>query len=320
MRFATAQTASAALQRTALGRRERWHRAKRMRLLYVALLPGVALLFVFNYLPIYGIIAAFKDYRFTLGFLGSEWNDFHHFKILFGHPFFWRIFRNTVIISVLRIAFGFPAPIILALLINELANQKFKRVVQSVSYLPYFFSWVVLAGILVEILSPQRGIVGYLFGLVDQPAPLLLTDPGLFRPMLVATGIWQEVGWGSVIYLAAMAAIDPELYETGRIDGANRLQQAVHITLPSLLPVVTILFILKLGTVLNAGFDQIFNLYSPLVYEVADIIDTYVYRQGIIERQYGFTTAVGLFKNVIGVALIVGSNSVIKRYSEYGLW
>ena len=191
-----------------------------------------------------------------------------------------RILRNTIIISLLHIGFGFPAPILLALLINEIVNNRFKRVVQSISYLPHFMSWVILAGIIVEILSPQRGIVAHVATLLGLEPRNVLTDRSLFRPMLVATGIWKEVGWGTVIYLAALSSINPELYESAAVDGAGRIPVALRITVPSLIPVMTILVILRLGELLNAGFDQIFNLYNPLVYEVADIIDTYVYRVG----------------------------------------
>ncbi len=291
-----------------------------MRLLYALMLPGILQLFVFRYVPIYGLLIAFKDFRYDLGIIGSPWNHLEHFKRLFVNPYVWRVLKNTVVISVLRILFGFPAPIIFAILLNELKSPLFKRTVQSVSYLPYFLSWVVLAGIFVEMLSPQRGIVGFIWTLFGKTPPLLLTKSSAFRPILIGTGVWKGVGWGSIIYLAAMTAIDPALYDAARIDGANRFQEAVHVTLPSLVPIMTILFILGLGSILNAGFDQVFNLYNPLVYDVADIIDTFVFRAGIMEQRYGFTTAVGLLKNIVGVTLIVSSNFVIRRFSEYGLW
>ena len=293
---------------------------KKYRLLYLAMLPGILLLFAFHYIPIYGIIIAFKDYKYNLGFWGSPWNNFLHFKMLFTNPYFLRIFKNTVLISTYRIIFGFPAPILFALLLNEIRQINFKKIVQTISYLPHFISWVVLASIIVEILSPQRGIVGYIYRLLGKEPVIFLTDKTAFVPILIITGIWQSIGWGSIIYLASIAAINPELYEAATIDGAGRFQQALYITIPSIVPVITIMFILSLGGIMNAGFDQIFNLYNPLVYKVADIIDTYVYRIGILERQYGFTTAVGLFKNAIGIFLILGSNLIIRRYSEYGIW
>lgn len=301
-------------------RSEKWRRARKMKLLYVSLLPAVILTFIFRYVPMYGILIAFKRFSPALGIWQSPWNNFYHFEVVFESFYFWRILRNTLIISFYRIIFGFPAPIILALLINEFSDSWFKKTFQTISYLPHFISWVVLAGILVEVLSPQRGIVAYIYAQFGEPAPLFLTDKRLFRPLLIVTGIWQGIGWGSIIYLAAISGIDPSLYEVAQIDGAGRFRMAIHITVPSLVPVMTILFILRLGRILNAGFDQIFNLYNPLVYEVADIIDTYVYRAGILNRRYGFTTAVGLFKNVVGITLIMFTNFIIKRYSEYGIW
>ena len=301
-------------------RRERWSRVRRMRLLYLSLLPALLLLLVFNYVPIYGIVIAFKNFQSSRGILGSPWNNFENFEVLFGSFQFQRVMRNTVIISVQRIVFGFPAPILLALIINEFANSWWKKGIQSITCLPHFISWVVMAGILVEILSPQRGIIGYLYTVLGRDAPLLLTNRSIFRPILIATDVWKEVGWGSVIYLAAISSIDPTMYDVARIDGAGRVRQATAITLPSLLPVITILFILRLSGILNAGFDQIFNLYNALVYEVADIIDTYMYRVGILSQEFEFATAAGLFKNVVGVALIVLVNAVIRRFSDHGIW
>ena len=301
-------------------RRERWSRVRRMRLLYLSMLPALLLLLVFNYLPMYGIVIAFKNFQASRGILGSPWNNFENFEFLFGSFQFQRVMRNTVIISLQRIVFGFPAPILLALIINEFANSWWKKGIQSITYLPHFISWVVMAGILVEILSPQRGIIGYLYTVFGRDAPLLLTNQNVFRPILIATDVWKEVGWGSVIYLAAISSIDPTMYDVARIDGAGRVRQATAITLPSLLPVITILFILRLSYILDAGFEQIFNLYNPLVYEVADIIDTYVYRVGILSQEFEFATAAGLFKNVVGVALIVLVNAVIRRFSEHGIW
>ena len=303
-----------------LVRQERWKLAKRMRVFYFLYLIPAVLLLIFHYIPIYGLVIAFKDFYSNLGIIRSPWNNFEHFRRLLESIFFWRVFRNTVIISVLRIAFGFPAPIVFAILINEIPGIKFKRVVQSISYLPHFFSWVVLSGIIIEVFSPDRGMVGYLFYLLGKPAPMLLAQKGYFRSILVMTGIWKSIGWGTIVYLATISAINPELYEAAGVDGASRFQVATKITLPSLIPVMTILFILRLGGILNAGFDQILNLYNPLVYEVADIIDTFVYRVGLMQGKFGFGAAVGLFKNVIGVTLLLGANRIIRKFSEYALW
>ena len=295
-------------------------RAKRMYLNYIMLIPPVVGLIIFHYAPIYGVLIAFKDFNFRLGILRSPWNDFEHFKIIFMDPFFVRVLRNTIIISVYRIIFGFPAPIILALLLNEIRLTTYKKVLQTVSYLPHFVSWVVLSGILMEVLSPQRGPVAAIFNLVGLEPIHWLSHAPTFRGLLVVTGIWQGIGWGAIVYLAALSSIDPALYETAAIDGANRFQQAVHITVPSLIPIITILFILSLGGILNAGFEQIFNLYNALVYEVADVIDTYIYRSGIQGTRWGFSAAMGLFKNLVGLVLIVAANAFIKRFSEYGIW
>jgi putative aldouronate transport system permease protein len=305
--------------RTAL-RLQTISRMRRMQPFYVLLLPSFVLLIIFKYIPIYGVLIAFKDFNVSKGILGSPWNNFRHYVWLFTDPFFFRVLFNTVWLSILRLIFEFPAPILLALLLNEIRGTVYKRVVQTVSYLPHFISWVILASIIREVMSPQRGIVGFIYTLLGQQPVNLLINPATFRGILVTTSIWQSVGWGTIIFLAALSSVDPGLYESASIDGANRWQKMVHITLPSLMPAITILFILQLGSILNASFDQIFNLYNPLVYPVADVFDTYMYRIGIEGGRYDYTTAVGLFKNVVGVLVLLLSNVVVKRYSEYGIW
>lgn len=305
-------------------RAERWQRVRQMRTLYLLFLLPLAIFVVFHYLPMYGNIIAFKDFRLGRGFWGSRWVGLQHYEDFFRNPYAWRIIRNTVVISGLKLLYGFPVPILLALLINELTSQSFKKTVQTVSYLPHFMSWVILATILHEILSPQSGPLAQIAIWMGRPPPEVLTTGSLFRPMLIVTEIWKEMGWQSVIYLAALASIDPELYESATVDGANRVQRAVHITLPSLLPVITILAILRIGNLLNAGFDQIFNLYNPLVREVADIIDTFVYRRGLGgeggRHQYDFAAAVGLFKSVMAVLLILGAHKIARRLTGQGVW
>lgn len=305
-------------------RAERWQRAKQMRTLYLLFLLPLVIFVVFHYLPMYGNIIAFKDFRLGRGFWGSRWVGLQHFEDFFRNPYAWRIIRNTVVISGLKLLVGFPAPILLALLINELANQSFKKTVQTISYLPHFMSWVILATILREILSAQSGPIAQIAVWMGQPPPDVMHTGSLFRPMLIVTEVWKEMGWQSVIYLAALASIDPELYESATVDGANRVQRAVHVTLPSLVPVITILAILRIGFLLNAGFDQIFNLYNPLVYEVADIVDTFVYRRGLGgeggQHQYDFAAAVSLFKSVMAVLLILGAHKVARRLTGQGVW
>ncbi|WP_409346246.1 ABC transporter permease [Paenibacillus sp. MBLB4367] len=287
---------------------------------YVMLAPALICFLIFNYIPMYGVIMAFKNYRFIDGIIGSPWIGMENFNQLFDDIFFWRILRNTLVISGLHILFGFPAPIGLALLFNELMNGRFQKIVQTISYLPHFMSWVILSGIMIELLSPSRGALNFVITLFGGKPIHFLADPDTFVGVLVASHLWQSVGWGSIIYLAAIAGINQDQYESATIDGANRFQQMRYITLPSLIPVMTVLFILNVGGVMNAGFDQIFNLYNPAVYSVADIIDTYVYRIGLIDTKYGFSTAVGLFKNVVALVLVIGTNYIVKRFNEYGIW
>lgn len=314
-------TATLDKQTIAALRHDRRRRARRYLMLYGFCAGPVIALLIFHYIPIYGILLAFKDFKYNLGIVGSPWNNFQHFRDLFSDPYFPRILRNSVIISGLKIAFAFPAPILLAILINEIHSNPLKRTIQSISYLPHFMSWVVLAGILHELLSPQRGLPMFIATLTGaDEVPNLLADPQVFRAIIVLSHIWQAIGWGSIIYFASIATIDPELYEVAGLDGAGRLRIAWHVTIPSLIPVITVVFILQVGRLLNAGFDQIFNLYHPLVYSVADILDTYEYRVGILRGDFSLGTAVGLFKNVIGVTLLVGANAIIKRYNQYGIW
>lgn len=291
-----------------------------MKELYILLIPATVLLFIFAYIPMYGVTIAFKDFNFSQGILGSPWNNFEHFKTLFSAPGFLRVMKNTLWISSLKIIFGFPAPIIFALLLNEIYHIKYKKLIQTVSYLPHFMSWVVLSGIFVELFSPTRGVVNYLIVAFGGESISFLTNKDYFVPILITTGIWQGIGWGSIIYLASLSNVNLELYESADLDGANRLQKALYISVPSLVPVMVILFILGLSGILNAGFDQIFNLYNPLVYEVSDIIDTYIYRAGLTDMRYDYGTAVGLFKNAVAIILILGTNFIARKFSEYALW
>jgi putative aldouronate transport system permease protein len=268
----------------------------------------------------YGVILAFKDYRFIDGIFGSPWAGWENFRTLVEGRDFPRAFRNTVIISLYKLIFGFPAPIILALLLNELRVILFKRIVQTLSYLPHFLSWVVLAGVFMELFSPTRGIVNYIITAMGGEAIFFFGDKDWFRTLLVSTDVWKSVGWGSIIYLAALSSVDTSLYEAAVVDGANRWKQMVHITLPALIPVTTIMFIFAVGGIITDDFDQVFNFYNPAVYEVADVLSTYTYRVGISEMEYGLATASGLFTNVIALILIVSANFIVRRYSEYGIW
>ena len=284
------------------------------------MLPGVALLLVFAYVPMYGIVIAFKDFRMDLGILRSPWNGFENFERLFGSRDFLYALRNTVIISALQLSIGFFAPIILALLLNELRLHWYKRGVQTLTYLPHFFSWVILGGIVLLFLSSDGPINSFLRISGLQPIEFLTNDYW-FIATLIMTGIWQGAGWGSIIYLAALSSIPAEQYEAAHVDGANRFQQMWHITLPSLRPTIVILLILSLGNFLSAGFDQIYNLYNPLVYDVADILDTYVLRR-LTLMEYSLAATAGFFKAVVGFVLILTANMIARKLSdgEQGLW
>lgn len=289
--------------------------------LYLMFLPVVVLLVLFNYLPMYGIVLAFKDYWPQYGILGSPWMTplFSNFSVLFADEKFWDVTKNTLIISALRLVFGFPAPILLALFFNEIRSKTFKKVSQTILYLPYFLSWVILAGMLRTMLLSD-GIVNDFLGKLGLGPYPFLSKSSLFLPMLIVTDIWKNMGFGSIIYLAAIMGIDSSLYEASLVDGANRFQRMVHITLPGIVMAISINLILSLSGILNGGFDQIFNLYSVPVYDVADIIDTYVYRIGITDGKFGIATALGLIKSVIGFALILIVNKVTNKLGGVGVW
>ncbi|MBP1989453.1 ABC transporter permease [Paenibacillus eucommiae] len=288
--------------------------------LYLLLLPSVVYLIVFNYVPMYGVVLAFKDYNFMKGILHSPWVGMKHFNQLFSDPNFMTVTWNTLKISLLRLFFGFPFPIFLALLLNEVRITIFKRTIQTVIYLPHFISWIIVAGILRVLLTTDNGIVNHLIQQLGFEPISFLTSNVYFVPMLVASDILKEAGWGTIIYLAALAGIDPEQYEAAMIDGANRWHRLIYITLPGISTAISIMLILSLSGILNAGFDQIFNLYSPLVYPSADIIDTYVYRIGLLEGKYSLATALGLFKSLIGFILIVITNKAAKMLGGSGIW
>ncbi len=287
-------------------------------------IPVIAYFVIFKYIPMGGIAIAFKNYKIKQGIWGSAWADpiLANFTKAFNTPTFARSVSNTLIISSLKLLFGFPAPILLALMLNEVAHQRYKKTVQTITYLPHFLSWVVLAGMFQQLLSPNNGAVNAVlqtvFGL--QKPIYFLGDNQYFRGTLIVTDIWKNVGWSSILYLATIAGIDPALYEAATVDGASRTQCVRYITLPSLASTIVVMLILNVGSIMDAGFDQIFNLYNAAVYQTGDIIDTYVYRYGIGEMKYSLATAVGLFKNVIAFALVVGTNLIAKRISGNGIW
>ncbi|ULL18504.1 sugar ABC transporter permease [Paenibacillus sp. H1-7] len=301
--------------RTRLGLRHSWNELRKHKYYFVLLLPGLLYFLLFHYWPMAGVAIAFKDFRLLDGITGSPWAGLKWFRILFDSPDFWTALRNTVLISFYKLLFNFPAPIVLALLLNEVYQATFKRVVQTIVYFPHFLSWVILGGILVSLFSNNTGVTGIL-GWTTSP----LMDPEKFRGMLVLTEMWKEVGWGTIIYLAAITGINPELYEAARIDGANRLQLVRHITIPSIANTIVIMLILRTGQILHVGFDQIFVLYNPLVFDVADVLDTYVYRVGITMGRYSFATAAGLFQSVVGLILLLMTNAAARKMGERGIW
>lgn len=297
-----------------------WREYVKARYLFIMLAPVLIWYAIFAYGPLYGIQLAFKEFHILEGINGSPWVGLENFRYLFtGSPEFWSIMRNTVILSFYHIVFGFPAPIILALMFNEIRFELFKKITQTLTYLPHFLSWVVLSGILFIILSPTTGVVNFILQWFGIDSIYFLGDTHYFRFTLVVSAIWKEVGWGTIIYLAALVSIDPQLYEAAIMDGANRWKQTLHITLPSLLPTIAIMFIFRVGGILDAGFDQVLNLYSPGVYSVSEIIDTYVYRMGLTQMQFSLTTAMGLFKNVIAFVLVLLTNFVVKKAGQEGL-
>lgn len=288
------------------------------RYLMLLFLPGFLVFTVFKLVPLSGLIIAFEDYTFKGGMFGSEFVGLDNFKQLFANPYFFTVMKNTLWISFLKIILGFPCPVILALIYNEISDGGFKRVTQTITYLPHFFSWVVLSGMVVTVFSPSTGIVNSIIEFCGGTPVYFLASKKYFVPVLIITDIWKEIGWGSIVYLAAISGVSSEIYEAAIIDGAKRWQKMFYITIPCIMPTIAVMLILRLGTVLDAGFDQIFNLYNPAVYDVADIIDTYTYREGIGNYRYSYATAFSFFKSIVGLVMILLTNSLVKRFSEDG--
>jgi putative aldouronate transport system permease protein len=295
-------------------------RGKDTYLLYALLLPGLLYYFVFHYIPMYGVLISFKDFNIFKGFWDSPWVGFDNFTYLFSLPEFYNILRNTLVLNFLSLLFGFPAPIAIALLLNEITNRRLSSLIKSTLYLPHFFSWIVIGGIIVNLLSPKYGIVNAVLQWLGLPTIFFLGDPDWWVFSYVVSGIWKEAGWGAIIYIAALSGIDSELYEAAKIDGANRWKQMIHITLPGLKPTIVIMLILKLGQILEIGFEQPFVLSNPLVYDISDVISTYIYKAGILQSKFSLTTAMGFFQSLIGFLMIVGANKLIKKMGEEGIF
>ncbi len=290
------------------------------RYLMMLLIPSVVVLIIFKYVPMYGVTIAFKNFKLRQGILGSPWVGFEVFEKVFSMPVFWTAFKNTAILGVMNLIVGFPLPILLALLLNEIQNERYKKVLQTLSYLPHFVSWITLSGLFIQLFSPSTGPVAGLFRLFGAEPYYFMGEVKTFRWVLVATGAWKGVGWGSIVYLAALSGVDQEMYEAALIDGANRFQRVWYITLPSILPTVTIMLILRAGSILADNFDQIYNMSNSAMYEVANVLGVYTYELGLKNMRYAESTAVSLFLNVISLGLVLLTNYVSTKVNDYGIW
>lgn len=289
------------------------------RVLLTMMIPAMIYYIAFHYVPMYGITIAFKDFNMRYGIEGSAWVGFAHFEQMFCGLSFRSVFWNTLILGILKLIVGFPFPILFAMLLNELQNARFKKLVQTVSYLPHFLSWVVLGSVLIYFLSFD-GPINQMLSMLGFQKIGFLTDAHWFRFTLLITHIWKSFGWSAIVYIAAITNVDPEIYEAAVIDGASRVQKIVYITLPSIMPVITVMLILASGSIIKDDFDQVFNLYNSAVYSTGDVLATYSYRQGVVDTNYSYSTAVDLFRNVVSLVLVVLSNQFSKCVNEYGIW
>lgn len=287
---------------------------------FFMLFPVILYYIIFHYAPMYGIIIAFKDFYPLKGIWGSPWAGFKYFQELFTGMYFLPVLKNTIIISFYKLIFGFPAPILLCLLLNEVRHNRFKRVVQSITYLPHFISWVVLAGMVIEILSPSRGPINIILQMLGSEPVFFIAEAKWFRGVLVVSDIWRSIGWSSIVFLAAVTNIDPELYDVADLDGAGRFRKVWNITLPSITPVIVIMFIFAVGKLINDDFEQVYNLLNTKVMGVGDVISTYTYREGLQRMNYSYSTAVGLFKNVVSFSLVMIANFIARKVSDYAIW
>ena len=287
--------------------------------LYLLALPVIIFYILFHYKPMYGALIAFKDYHPARGFSGSAWVGFEHFIRFFNGPYFVRLLKNTFLLSFYSLLFGFPAPILLALLLNEVRHSGYKRTIQTITYLPHFISLIVICGMIRDF-SLSTGLFNDIISFFGGTRVSLLQMPNLYRTIYVSSGIWQDIGWGTIIYLSALSAIDPQLYEAAMIDGAGRIRQLFAITLPSLAPTIVILLILRIGHLLGVGYEKTLLLYNPVTYETADIISTYTYRAGLLEQNWSYSTAIGLFNSGINFLLLIMANQISRKVSETSLW
>ncbi|RIX60195.1 sugar ABC transporter permease [Paenibacillus nanensis] len=308
----------ASLQRGAGGRR--WRLIRGNLDMYLLLIPGVIFLLLFKYAPMYGIVIAFQDFNIFGGISGSEWVGLSQFEKLIRSDEFLQVLVNTLLISLYKITFLFPIPIVIALMLNEVRRMFFKRTIQTIIYLPHFLSWVIISGLFMNILSPTGGIVNEFIRAIGGEPISFFTDNDLFRSLVVFTAGWKEIGWNAIVFIAAIAGIEQEQYEAAAIDGAGRLRQMWSISLPGMLPTIVLMFILRIGSLLEAGTEQILTMYNPLVYENGDVIGTYVYRMGLGQQDYSFSTAVGLFNSAVGFLLIVIGNMLSRKFLHRSIW
>ena len=314
---AGAKTTPARLQPT-LGKRIR-RDLSRYKYVYIMLIPIVVWYILFCYRPLLGNVIAFKDYKASKGIWGSPWVGIKHFTAFFSSFYFWRVLRNTLLISLYGIIFSFPAPILLALLMNEMHSRWYKSTVQTITYMPYFISMIVICGMLMDFLK-MDGVITTILAVLGMPNENYLMKPEAFRTIYVASDIWQNCGWNSIIYMAALSSIDQELYEAAAIDGANRFKQTLHVTLPGLLPTIMILLIIRIGAVLNVGYEKIILLYNSANADTSDVISSFVYRYGMQKGNYSYATAVGLFNSLFNFILLVAVNAFSRKVSEISLW
>ncbi|MGN7382704.1 ABC transporter permease [Paenibacillus sp. SAFN-117] len=292
----------------------------RDRILYYLLIPFLLWFLVFKYFPMWGIQIAFKDFSLFKGIGGSDWIGFEYFTEFIGSEYFSRVFMNTVIISLYGLIICFPAQIILAIMISEVTRQGFKKVVQTLTYLPHFVSVVVIAGIVTTFLAPNSGLINLILEKLGMEKIYFLTNPDYFRGIYTAMNLWKETGFASIVFIAAIAGIDTQLYEAAKMDGANKFKQIIYVTLPGILPTIVVMFIMKVGNLLSVGYETIILLYQPATYEKADVISTYVYRSGLIDGRYDFATAVGLFNSIVALILVIMANKLSKKVTDASLW
>ena len=301
-------------------RKRLFREIKSARYLYLLIIPVMIYILIFKYGPMYGIVMAFKDYKIGDGIWGSAWVGMKHFQALFNSYDFYRVLRNSLLLNVYSVIFQFPVPIILALLLNEVKSTYFKKPVQSILYLPHFLSWVILAGIIIQMLSPSTGIINSIIKFFGGDPIYFMSSKSWWLVVFIVSGIWKESGWGTIIYLAAISGVDSQLYEAAQIDGAGKLRQVWHITMPAIKPTIVILLVMRMGSMMDVGFDQIYMLSNDYVREIADVFSTYIYRMGIENIRYSYTTAIGLFQSVVNLILLAGTNWVAHRLGEQGIW